>query len=1015
MKYTLQSGSMHHRHIVIFLTALMVIIGVYGLIHIRKNEFPRTPIRVGTVKLVCPGLDAKEVEERATKLFEDYIFEYQEIDKNFTSSNSFDGYALITVWMREELKDPKVFWNKFKQDVLAAKDHLPDEIEEIEVDDNFGEVSSVLIALESKSHTYHDLNVYMNALCDSIRKVKSVGRMEVSGMQYEQISIYIDSERLQHYGISDRELTQRLKDFNCISNGRLKNGNLQQPIYVANADNNIYALENAVVHSEGNTKVRLKDIAKVVREFPELQNYVTYNGNKCLILSVEMAPGYDVSAMGKQVKEQIAAVAKLLPSEIKISTITDQSQIVDDSIINFLKEMLIAIISVILVVVILMPLKVALVAALTIPVTVFSSLAIFWLIDLELNVVSLAAMIVVLGMIVDDAIVIIDGYVDMLDKGMSSWHASITSARHFLKSIFSATLAISITFFPLILLTPPEEAEFLGVFPWAVTIILFVSILVAQTFLPIVQHAVIRKTKAPTEKEKKGFSILGFVIQSFDRLVDFCFRHKKATVVVGGLSVLLGLYLMGMLPSEEWPKARRNQFAVEITNDAGASMKSTAAIADSIEKKMRADERVVSITSFKGIPSPRFCDQYAPVDQGPHFAQFIVNTTGADATDEIVKDFQKEYSLAYPDVSVSIRQISFGLVGDPVEIRVVGSNLDSVNVAAMKIRAYMNTVPELLLVKSNISEPQPAKKIVTDNEQMARLGLTNADIRDMLTLRYGDGIQVGTKWHGYFDVPVIVKWVHSDSSTVHDLLNEQINIPYDNSTVPLKQIASVVPVWQYRNIPHRSGLRTAYVTAQIYYGNNINAVTESLMPGIDSIQLPKNVKIQYGGQYENDTDHGAETNFSLVIAVIIMFFIILWHFKSLKITFLMMGCLLLTFFGTAVSTMLVGVPFSLTSALGMISLMGILVRDGIILFDYAAEVQREERLSPQEAIQIATKRRMRPILLTTFCASMGVVPMVIGKDPLWVPLGSVVCFGAIITLFFIRTVMPVLYALVVKK
>ena len=287
----------------------------------------------------------------------------------------------------------------------------------------------------------------------------------------------------------------------------------------------------------------------------------------------------------------------------------------------------------VVVVLLLMPVRVALVAASTIPISIFISLGLFYAFGIEINTVTLAALIVTLGMIVDNSIVIIDNYMELLAEGMSRWDASIKSASHFFKSILTATLAISITFFPLLLTMTGMYHDFLLFFPWGITIVLLVSLLVAELITPFLQFYFIREPirERIGEDGKPRFSFLNLMQKYFDRLIDFCFRHPYGVVGTAVVSVLAGAVLITILPQKMMPTAERNQFAVEIYLPTGTSLDRTTAIADSLEHILRKDSRIISIASFKGTASPRFQTSYAPQFGGKNYAQFIVNTKGNDA------------------------------------------------------------------------------------------------------------------------------------------------------------------------------------------------------------------------------------------------------------------------------------------------------------------------------------------------------------------------------------------------
>lgn len=467
-KRSFQEICLYYRQIVILFVTSLVALGIFGLVHINKNEFPDYTVREGIVAAVYPGATSEEVEQQVTKPLENYIFTYKEVLKEKTVSYSRDGMSIIVVELNEDLEDNDEFWSKFKHGVQTFKtSHLPAGVIALRVQDDFGDVSSELISLESKDKTYRELNDYMKTVEDSLRMITSVGKMSVVGMQMPQIAIYLDNDKLAHYGVTYLSIAQVLagKGFTS-SGGRIGDDNYKSPIYVDESLNKIYDVENAVVYSDlrGNV-VRLKDVADVKYEYPDLNKYVTVNGTKALLLSVTNKKGKDISEMGTEVNKKLENIEKDLPQDVKVSKITDQKQVVDDSIYDFLRELLIAIATVLLVVVLIMPRQVAAVAAATMPVTIFISLGLFYISDLELNTVTLAALIMTLGMIVDDSIVIIDGYVNNLAAGMTRWKSAVEATRHFLKSIFSATLCISITFFPFLITMTGVMHDFLKMFP----------------------------------------------------------------------------------------------------------------------------------------------------------------------------------------------------------------------------------------------------------------------------------------------------------------------------------------------------------------------------------------------------------------------------------------------------------------------------------------------------------------------------------------------------------------------
>lgn len=1003
--------AMHYRQIVILCVACLVAFGVYSLPQMRKNEFPDFTIRQGVVVAVAPGNTAREMVEQVAKPLEDYIFSYKEVKKEKTFSRSRDGIVYIQVQLNDELDNKDEFWSKFKHGISDFKSRLPSNVLAVQVMDDFGDTSALLIAMESEEKTYRELDDYMGALQERLRRIPSVGRMSVSGMRHEQISVYIDNGRLSHYGISERTLALALmqKGF-ATSGGRLKTDRQVTPVYVSRSLNTVNDVRQQIVYTDpqGNV-VRLKNVARVVREYPDPDSYITYNGKKCLLLSVEMKKGQDIVAMGDEVNRTLDTFREEeLPGEVGIFRITDQSEVVGDSVYDFLKELVIAIAAVVIVVVLLLPLRVALVAASTIPVTIFISLGLLYGFGVELNTVSLAALIVTLGMIVDNSIVIIDSYLEKLGEGMSRWHASIESATHFFKSVLSATLAISITFFPFLLTTTGMLHDFLQTFPWAITLILGVSLLVATMLVPFMQFWFIRK---PMRTNGKTFSFLDWLQRYYNRLIDFCFHQPKSTLAVGVLSVVVGMLLIGSLPQQMMPTADRNQFAVEIYLPSGSALERTSLVADSLERILRKDPRVVGIASFKGCSSPRFQNSYAPQVGGTDYAQFIVNTAGIKETEQLLDEYAPVWSDAFTDARVRFKQLSYSEAVYPVEFRLTGENLDTLRRDAGKLSELMRGIPELTSVHTDFNEPLTTCRIALKEDEASRLGITNTVIESTLAMRYGSGLPVSSVWDGDYRMSVVLKGEHADRAVPEVIEDEMIPVMGGVTSVPLRQVADAVPMWQDGQIVRRNGIYSVTVGADVRRGENGTEQMRRIAAMLPSSHLSPDTTVTPGGDIEDTNEKIPPILSGLALAALVILFVLIAHFRKVGLALLIFVSMSLCLFGTAAGVIIQGIDFGVTCFLGIVALMGIIVRNGIIMIDYAEELRTTERMSSADAIYHSARRRMRPIFLTSAAASMGVIPMILGGSGLWMPMGTVICYGTLITMVFLLTVLPCAYRL----
>lgn len=1006
-------GLRYHKLVILIVTVL-VCFGIYSLDRMDKNEFPSFTVREGLVVAVCPGATSEQMTDEVLKKLEDYIFSFKEVDKTKTHSRCTDGMVIVFVELNDNIDDTDPFWNKFQIGLSKAKANLPKSVLAVEALTDFGDTSALLIALSSKDKTYRELGVMMDRLRGRLRTVESVGAMSVVGEQNEEIAIYVDNDKLTHYGVKSNILMGKLfaQGFNTTG-GELKGGDYTTPIYIDRPVNSVEDIENMVVLSgPDGTLIRLRDIARVEREYPtDPESFITYNGTKTLLLSVSMKDGNNIVEMGKQVQQQIDAFESEIPEDVSVDKITDQPTVVSSSVSDFLRELVIAIVAVVIVIMLLLPIKVALIAAATIPITIFIALGTFYTLGIELNTVTLACLIVSLGMIVDNAVVIIDNYVELISEGVDRATAAYRSAVEFLKAIFSATCAISITFFPFLITLTGMFRDFMNDFPWAVTIILFISLCIAEVLVPWLQLRFIKKPIYKLEKEavasgKKKFSFFTVLQNGYDKLADLCFAWPKTTLALGLAVIALGGWMFMERPLKLMPIAERNQFAVEIYLPTGSSINRTNAVADSLEKILLADKRVVSVASFHGCSSPRFQTTYAPQVGGPNYAQFIVNTISQDATIELLDEYTPKCESYFPEAFCRFKQLSYSNADYPIEVRISGDNFTRLQAVADSVLERMRDIDGIRLARSNTSIPQVGAMVVADATKASRLGINNLWLEATLAMRYSDGLPVATVWEGDYGIPVRVKSDHADSSDYNNLVNEQIPI-LDIANAPVGQFAQVKPVWNYGLIGHYNGRPTITLIAEHERGLNTIDMTREVMSAVGQLDIPDEVTVEYGGEYENTFELVPQIVKAMLIAVVIIFFIILLHYKQVGISFILLVSLMLCVPGAAIGLTIMGEPISLTCTLGIISLMGILVRNAIIMIDYAEQLQGQDEYDNRTASLESAKRRMRPIFLTSAAATMGVLPMVIGGSALWQPMGCVIFFGTPLTMVFTLTVIPV--------
>ncbi len=1020
---------LEHYSISLLIICILFVLGIFGMWDMPKDEFPHATIRQGVVVAVYPGATTEEVEQQVARPLERYIFTFGEVNRVKTTTTSQNGMCIVMVKLNDNVNNKDEVWSKIKHGLNGFKAQLPSGVLAIVVNDDFGNTSALLIAIESGQRSYRELKEYSDDLSDRLRRIPSVANVKLFGEQKEQISLYIDRQRLQAYGIGQQMLFSRLQAQGITTiAGSISDEDQQVPIHVEAQEKSEEEIANQIIFSDpASGKVaRVRDVARVVREYEPMSSRIEQDGHPCVLLSMEMTPGNNVVQYGQEVDKVLNEFRmNELPEDVNVTRIADKPKVVAMSVSDFLRDLLISMLIIILVMIVLFPLRSAIVAAITIPLTTFVSVSMMYMAGIELNIVTLAALIVVLGMVVDNAIVVIDGYLEYLGKGYDPKKAAIDSAKQYFMPMLLATICICAIFYPFLITMKGMFHDCLEDFPITITINLMVSLLLAVTVIPFLETRIIKPDKVNTN----GNAITNWVQRTYDKVLDFTFAHPWVTIGSGIAVILLSSLIAPTLKIRLFPYADRDQFAVEIFLPDGKGMAETELVADSVQHVLEKDERITGITGFIGYSSPRFMDAYAPQMAGKNYAQFIVNTKSDKATLELLSKYQPMLGEAFPNAYVKFKRLDYLEVPE-LEYRFYGDNLDSLHVVAERLMERMREMPELEWVHTDYFQPYPVINVTLDPVTSAQLGITRTTAQLALSATSSD-LRVGQIWEGNYELPIVVK--DDADMTFSDIANLGIASPMSivssgvqqtNSTVPLRQIAKVGPKWSESRILHRGGERCITVTAQFIQGVFTAPIEKEIARIMEEeIELPQGVRSEVGGEIEYGDEALPQIYGGIIIAMIIVFFFLLFNFKKYGITTICMVALALMTPGALIGLGLMNRALGLTSIFGLITLMGMIMRNEILIFEHAIDLINKyvaehgdwtvDRKAYNEAVRQAAydagKRRMVPIFLTTATTAVGVVPMIIAQSSFWMPVGVTIFAGGIGSLIMVVTMLPVIY------
>ncbi len=1005
-------AAMRNRNIVILIAVLFMLVGAIALKKMARNEFPEFTIRQGVIVGVYPGATSAEVESQLTTVVENYIFGYSEVKKAKTYSYSREGIMYIFVELNDDVKNADQFWSKLKHGLAEMKATLPTGVLALVANSDFGDTSALLITMSSDTKSYKDLEQELKKLETECRKIPATSKIKHYGLQKEQIYVNVKPEMLNEYNIKSISLLGSYLPNGMVNYaGTLKDGKYDLAVHLPTNFESEKDLADQIVYSDPNGNVvRLKNIATIERRYEDPDNYIRQNGKKTILLSLEMQKGNNIVEYGADVDKAIDIFKKHTSSEIEVAKISELPKYVDESVSNFMHEFLIAIIAVILVTMLLLPLRVASVAGITVPIAVLITLAFLYFFGVELHTVSLAGLILVLGMIVDNSIVVIDNHVEKIDHRISPWHAAIKSAKELLTPIITATLAIMAAYIPLGFMVPGTAGEFMRPLPIVVSIALVVSVLVAVLLVPYLNFVFIKKGLHKPESEKKGKTLLDVLQGWFDASLEWAFKNPK-TIILGGIaSLVLAVFLFKSLDQQMFPEMERNQFAVEVYLPTGSSLESTEQVVDSLEKVLLRDNRVTNVTSFIGTSSPRFHTVYAPNMPSPNYGQLLINTISNEATREVVSDYSPKYSDGFANAHVKFKILAMQTSKAPIEIRISSDSIKDIRNAQAQIMDILHKTKSVGWVRDDWDQKQQILKVSMDRDKANLLGYSKSMVSTSLMVGL-DGLPLTTIWEDDYPVSVRLSQETKGKKGINTLADQYVTSPMGFTGSPLRSFTTFTPDWTEGTITRRNGIKTLTILVDNQSDRAASSIFEEVQSEIGKLKLPEGTSVNYGGDYEGQQETFIPMSYALALSILLIFFIILFQFKKIKLSAIIMSTMILSLPGTAIGLTLMGYPFSTTAFIGIISLCGMVVRNGIILIDYARELKEKQKMSVHEAALAAGKRRMRPIFLTSAAASAGVISMIISRSPLWGPVGTVICFGLLVAMVLTLYILPILYSL----
>jgi multidrug efflux pump subunit AcrB/outer membrane protein TolC len=1013
-------AALRYPQVTLVLSGMLFVAGLYSFVTMPRREDPKITIRTGIVAAVYPGASVEEVEDQVTSKIEERLFRFEEVRREKTFSTSRNGMVIINVELNKSVKDPDQFWSKLRLDLAQLKaTGLPSGVIGPMVDSDFGDTVAALIAVHGGGYGPRELKDYAQTVEAGLRTIPAVSKIKRIGDQKEEIDVSTSSEQLAQYAVNPLRIMQALAGRNTVEYaGRVPAGTSKVPIEA----NNTFTAEDQIRQvtvdvSPTGQPVHIGDLADVTRVYKDPTEYARREGEQTILLSVEMHEGNNIVDFGNTLRDKLKSIQTTLPPDVKLDLVADQPQAVHDRINSFFVEFGIAIIAVILITMLLLPMRVALVSAIAIPVSVSMTFALLEAFGVELQQVSIAALIVVLGMVVDNAIVIVDNYVGLLDRKVPVEEAAERCATEMSVPVLTATLAIIAAFVPLLMLTG-SVGEFIRSLPITVAIALSTSYVVAMLLTPLMARFFIHQGLRDHEQEaatgERKLTPLDHMQHYYNKIIGWAMQNKKLVLGSSVLAVIAGLGLLALVPQLFFPLAERDQFVMDVWLPEGTKIESTDATVRRIEAVLAHESLVKSYTSFLGESAPRFYYNVNPQAPASNYAQILVNTKKVKGTPQMVTALRERLPDVVPEAKVYVKELQQGQPMEaPVEVRIVGTDVSTIETLGNQVQNVLEHTPGATYVHTDWHEDALQMGVNVRQEVANRLGLTNAAISQQLAVGF-EGAPVTTFWEGDRGVDVVLRLDPAERQSFQNVADTYVMSPVTGAKVPLTAVASFTPDWQPGRIVRRNGVRTLTVRAFPSGKRLASEILGDARKQIDAMPLPPGYRIEYGGESENKQEISVEMRNALLISMLLIFLILLFQFRSLADPLIVMAAFPLALPGAALGLLVTNNTFGFTAFIGVVSVGGLVVRNSIILIDYIYERIKLGAGLEQAALE-AGERRLRPIFLTSAAAAVGVIPMIISGSSMWSPLASVIAFGLLGSMFFTLIAIPVLFVVVHRR
>ncbi|EIV8657743.1 efflux RND transporter permease subunit VmeI [Vibrio parahaemolyticus] len=992
---------------------IFLIGGIAAFFGLGRLEDPAFTIKDAMVVTSYPGATPQQVEEEVTYPLEKAIQQLTYVDEVNSISNR--GLSQITVTMKNNYgpDDLPQIWDELRRKVNDLKVTLPPGVNEPQVIDDFGDVYGILLAVTGDGYSYKELLDYVDYLRRELELVDGVSKVSVSGQQQEQVFIEVSMKKLSSIGLSPNTVFNLLSTQNIVSDaGAIRIGDEYIRIQPTGEFQSVDELGDLLITESGaQGLIFLKDVAEIKRGYVEVpSNIINFNGSLALNVGVSFAQGVNVVEVGKAFDRRLAELKYQQPVGVEISEIYSQPKEVDKSVSGFVISLAQAVGIVIIVLLFFMGLRSGLLIGLILLLTVLGTFIFMKYLAIDLQRISLGALVIALGMLVDNAIVVVEGILIGTQKGRTRLQAATDIVTQTKWPLLGATV-IAVTAFAPIGLSEDSTGEYCGTLFTVLLISLMLSWFTAISLTPFFADIFFKGQKIKQGEGEENDPYNGIIFVAYKKFLEFCMRRAWLTVVVLIVGLGASVYGFTLVKQSFFPSSTTPIFQLDVWLPEGTDIRATNDKLKELESWLAEQEHVEHITTTAGKGLQRFMLTYAPEKSYAAYGEITTRVDNYEALAPLMARFRDHLKANYPEINYKLKQIELGPGGGAkIEARIIGSDPTVLRTIAAQVMDIMYADPSATNIRHDWRERTQVLEPQFNESQARRYGITKSDVDDFLSMSFS-GMTIGLYRDGTTLMPIVARLPEDERIDIRNIEGMKIWSPAQSEFIPLQQVTMGYDMrWEDPIIVRKNRKRMLTVMADpdILGEETASTLQKRLQPQIEAIQMPPGYSLEWGGEYESSGDAQESLFTTMPMGYLFMFLITVFLFNSIKEPLIVWLTVPLALIGVTTGLLALNTPFGFMALLGFLSLSGMVLKNGIVLLDQI-EIEMKSGKEAYDAVVDAAVSRVRPVCMAAITTILGMIPLL--PDIFFKPMAVTIMFGLGFATILTLIVVPVLYRL----